>query len=106
MLACIVFLAPETFRKNNRYMFPVHGEETHLRTDPVKLREKARAVRKETGDDRWKAAMEKHNKSVAKSLGYSLLRPFQLLAFEPSRQTPTFTLSCRLAPRAAALKNN
>ncbi|KAI4599313.1 hypothetical protein KJ359_002272 [Pestalotiopsis sp. 9143b] len=61
--------------------------------DPVKLREKARALRKETGDDRWKAPMEKHNKSVAKSLGYSLLRPFQLLAFEPSKQT-LFTLSC------------
>ncbi|ETS82306.1 hypothetical protein PFICI_07308 [Pestalotiopsis fici W106-1] len=64
MLVCIVFLAPETFH-------------------PVKLREKARALRNETGDDRWKAPMERQNKSVANSLANSLLRPFQLLLFEP-----------------------
>ncbi|KAL7624437.1 hypothetical protein AAE478_006002 [Parahypoxylon ruwenzoriense] len=51
--------------------------------DPIKLRDKARILRKETGDDRWKAPMEKSTKSVAATIGYSLLRPFQLLLFEP-----------------------
>ncbi|KAI1139746.1 putative bicyclomycin resistance protein [Hypoxylon sp. FL0543] len=60
----IVVLAPETYH-------------------PIKLREKARYLRKETGDERWKAPMEKTNKSVARTIGYSLLRPFQLLIFEP-----------------------
>ncbi|KAK6083201.1 major facilitator superfamily transporter [Seiridium cupressi] len=64
MLACIVFLAPETFH-------------------PIKLREKARLLRKETGDDRWRAPMEKTDKSIARTIGFSLLRPFQLLIFEP-----------------------
>ncbi|RYP12107.1 hypothetical protein DL765_007476 [Monosporascus sp. GIB2] len=50
---------------------------------PVKLREKARALRKDTGDDRWKAPMEKSTKSIARKVGLSLLRPFQLLIFEP-----------------------
>ncbi|RYP39070.1 hypothetical protein DL767_002333 [Monosporascus sp. MG133] len=50
---------------------------------PIKLREKARALRKETGDDRWKAPMEKSTKSIARKIGLSLLRPFQLLIFEP-----------------------
>ncbi|KAI1411776.1 putative bicyclomycin resistance protein [Hypoxylon sp. FL1857] len=63
-LVMIVLFAPETYH-------------------PIKLREKARKLRKETGDERWKAPMEKSTKSVARSIGYSLLRPFQLLIFEP-----------------------
>ncbi|RYO73587.1 hypothetical protein DL764_010551 [Monosporascus ibericus] len=51
--------------------------------NPIKLREKARALRKDTGDDRWKAPMEKSTKSIARQVGLSLLRPFQLLIFEP-----------------------
>lgn len=51
--------------------------------DPIRLREKARKLRKETGDDRWKAPMETSTKSVAETVGNSLLRPFQLLIFEP-----------------------
>ncbi|KAK8039961.1 multidrug resistance protein [Apiospora rasikravindrae] len=50
---------------------------------PVKLREKARSLRKETGDERWKAPMEMKDKSVARAVGLSLLRPFQLLIWEP-----------------------
>ncbi len=57
--------------------------DTNTSSDPIKLREKARIIRKETGDDRWKAPMEKSTKSVAKVIGYSLLRPLQLLIFEP-----------------------
>lgn len=64
MMACLVFLAPETYH-------------------PVRLREKARRLRSETGDKRWKAPMERTNKSIARTVGYSLLRPFQLLAYEP-----------------------
>ncbi|RDW85507.1 MFS general substrate transporter-40 [Coleophoma crateriformis] len=63
-LAMIVFLVPETYH-------------------PVLLRNKARKLRKETGDERWKAPMEKTNKSIPKTIALSLLRPFQLLALEP-----------------------
>lgn len=47
------------------------------------LRNKAKSIRKETGDGRWKAPIEKSDKSVFRTVGYSLLRPFQILAFEP-----------------------
>jgi len=50
---------------------------------PVLLRNKARKLRKETGDERWKAPMEKTSKSIPKTIAYSLLRPFQLLLLEP-----------------------
>ncbi|KAI0121463.1 putative bicyclomycin resistance protein [Hypoxylon sp. NC0597] len=63
-LVMIIVFAPETYH-------------------PIKLREKARKLRKETGDERWKAPMEKSTKSVARTIAYSLLRPFQLLIFEP-----------------------
>lgn len=39
-------------------------------------------MRKETGDERWKAPVETANKSVARAIGLSLMRPFQLLIFE------------------------
>ncbi|KAI1320062.1 major facilitator superfamily domain-containing protein [Xylariaceae sp. FL0255] len=63
LLAIFVF-APETYH-------------------PIKLREKARKMRKETGDDRWKAPMETLSKSILKTVGLNLLRPFQMLIFEP-----------------------
>ncbi|KAI1196153.1 major facilitator superfamily domain-containing protein [Nemania serpens] len=50
---------------------------------PIRLREKARKLRKETGDDRWKSPIEKSTKSVPATIGLNLLRPFQLLLFEP-----------------------
>ncbi|TQN72800.1 Efflux pump atB, partial [Colletotrichum shisoi] len=50
---------------------------------PIVLRSKARKMRKETGDERWKAPVEKSTKSVIKTIGISLKRPFQLLFFEP-----------------------
>lgn len=49
---------------------------------PVLLRKKARRLRRETGDDRYRAPIEKMNKSILKTVGYALLRPFQLLVFE------------------------
>lgn len=56
---------------------------TNAIEDPVVLRNKARQKRRETGDDRWKAPMEKTNKSILRTVGVSLQRPFQLLIFEP-----------------------
>lgn len=49
---------------------------------PVLLRRKAIRLRQETGDGRWKAPIEKMNKSVAKTVLWSCVRPFQLLFFE------------------------
>ncbi|KAB8293881.1 hypothetical protein EYC80_009360 [Monilinia laxa] len=63
-LGLIFFLVPETYH-------------------PVVLKAKARKIRKETGDDRWYAPIERLNKSIPKTIGYSLLRPGQLLIFEP-----------------------
>ncbi|RDL36997.1 MFS general substrate transporter [Venustampulla echinocandica] len=63
-LGMIAFLVPETYH-------------------PVLLRNKARKVRKETGDERWKAPIEKSDKSIPRTIAYSLLRPFQLLLLEP-----------------------
>ena len=53
-----------------------------MRIDPVLLRNKARRLRKDTSDDRWIAPIEKSNKSIAKTVGLALLRPFQLLMWE------------------------
>ncbi|KAF4974339.1 hypothetical protein FZEAL_8737 [Fusarium zealandicum] len=64
LLMGIVFLVPETYH-------------------PILIRNKARKVRKETGDDRWQAPNEKIQKSVVSAVSRSLLRPFQLLIFEP-----------------------
>lgn len=63
LLVMIILFAPETYH-------------------PIILREKARLLRKETGDGRWKAPMEKSTKSISRTIGLSLLRPFQLLALE------------------------
>ena len=49
---------------------------------PVLLRRKAIKLRKETGDDRWRAPIEKMDRSVAKTVLWSCIRPFQLLFFE------------------------
>lgn len=49
---------------------------------PVLLRKKARMMRKETGDERWAASIERMNKSVTKTVMWSCIRPFQLLFFE------------------------
>ena len=63
-LGLIALLVPETYH-------------------PVLLRNKARKLRKESGEERWKAPMEKTNKSIPKTVAYSLLRPAQLLILEP-----------------------
>ncbi|GME23584.1 Major facilitator superfamily [Neofusicoccum parvum] len=63
-LALIVFLVPETYH-------------------PVLLRRKAQKLRTETGNEVWKAPIEKLDKSVSQTLLWSCVRPFQLLVFEP-----------------------
>ena len=52
---------------------------------PVLLQKKAQRLRRETGDARWQAPLEKANanKSMANAIGHALLRPFQLLRYEP-----------------------
>lgn len=47
------------------------------------LRRKAQKFRKETGDDRWKAPIEKMQRSVAETVLRSMYRPLLLLALEP-----------------------
>lgn len=63
-LAMIIFFVPETYH-------------------PVLLRRKAIRLRKETGNDAWKAPIEVMDKSVVKTVAWSCVRPFQLLLFEP-----------------------
>jgi hypothetical protein len=47
------------------------------------LRRKAQKLRKETGDDRWKAPIEKLQRTVAQTVVRSMYRPILLLALEP-----------------------
>jgi MFS family permease len=50
---------------------------------PVLLRQKAIRLRKETGDDRWQAPIEKMDRSILKTILMSCRRPFELLFLEP-----------------------
>ncbi|KAK4185555.1 major facilitator superfamily domain-containing protein [Podospora australis] len=50
---------------------------------PVLLKRKAVRLRKETKDDRWFAPIERSNKSIPVTVALSLLRPFQILMYEP-----------------------
>jgi len=63
-LALIVAFVPETYH-------------------PVILRRKAAALRAQTGDKRWYAPIEKLDRSVAGTVMWSCIRPFQLLLLEP-----------------------
>lgn len=54
--------------------------ETH---HPTILRAKAERLRKETGNERYRAPMERTTKSTGRAVALSLLRPFQLLFLEP-----------------------
>ncbi|GKZ24998.1 hypothetical protein AbraCBS73388_012022 [Aspergillus brasiliensis] len=50
---------------------------------PVLLRNRARKLRQDTGDDRWMATIEKLDRSVLQTVLHSLYRPFMLLLLEP-----------------------
>ncbi|KAL2853410.1 major facilitator superfamily domain-containing protein [Aspergillus pseudoustus] len=64
LLASIISIVPETYH-------------------PVLLRRKAQKLRKETGDDRYQAPIEKMDRSVAKTVMRSIYRPILLLTLEP-----------------------
>lgn len=64
MLAGIVISVPETYH-------------------PVLLRNKARKLRKETGNDQWYAPIEKMDRSISQTILRSIYRPFLLLTLEP-----------------------
>ncbi|RYN64239.1 putative drug/proton antiporter [Alternaria alternata] len=63
-LCLIVMFVPETYH-------------------PVLLRRKAIRLREETGNPEWIAPIEKMDRSIAKTVLWSCIRPFQLLFFEP-----------------------
>ncbi|KAK3316140.1 major facilitator superfamily domain-containing protein [Apodospora peruviana] len=50
---------------------------------PVLLKCKAQKLRKTTNNPLYKAPLEKSEKSITRTVSYSLLRPFQLLVLEP-----------------------
>lgn len=64
MQTLLMFYVPETFH-------------------PIMLRKKAEKIRKETGEERWKAPIEKSTKSIRRTITLSLYRPMQLLFLEP-----------------------
>lgn len=68
-LLLIIFFVPETYH-------------------PVLLRRKAIRLRKETGNQEWHAPIEKLDRSIAKTVLWSCIRPFQLLFFEPMVSSP------------------
>ncbi|CAK9783871.1 MFS general substrate transporter [Cutaneotrichosporon oleaginosum] len=63
-MAALLLLLPETY-------------------DPQLLKRKARRLRQDTGDARWRAPIEKLDRSFAAALKHSLRTPFRLLATEP-----------------------
>ncbi|KAL4735073.1 major facilitator superfamily domain-containing protein [Aspergillus similis] len=64
LLAMLILFVPETYH-------------------PVLLKRKAVKLRKETGDDRWIASIEKMDRSLAQTVLKSLYRPILLLTLEP-----------------------
>ena len=64
MLGLVIFLVPETYH-------------------PVLLRNKARRLRKDTGDPRWQAPIEVMDRSISQTILRSCTRPFLLLTLEP-----------------------
>lgn len=64
MLALIIIVIPETYH-------------------PVLLRRKAVTLRRETGDERWRAPIENLDRSMLQTVLRSIYRPFLLLTLEP-----------------------
>lgn len=64
ILVSLYFFVPETYH-------------------PVLLRQRAIALREATGDPRYRAPIEKLDRSITRTVLYSCTRPFQLLIFEP-----------------------
>jgi hypothetical protein len=74
-LALIFFVVPETYH-------------------PVLLRNKARKLRTETGEERWIAPIERLDRSILMTVVWSCVRPFQLLVLEPMVSHDLFFLYC------------
>lgn len=64
MLICMLLIVPETYA-------------------PLLLKAKAKRMRKDTGDDRYYAPIERSTKSLFETIFLSCKRPMQMLAFEP-----------------------
>jgi len=50
---------------------------------PVLLKRKAQRLRKETGEERYFAPMEKSDKSIIRTIAFSCYKPFEILIYEP-----------------------
>jgi len=85
LIVTLFFFVPETYRNSSEPSPPppLSPPKSNLHLDPVLLAKKARRLRAATGDDRYFAPMEKTTRSVLSTVSSSLLRPFQILAFEP-----------------------
>ncbi|EMD41088.1 hypothetical protein CERSUDRAFT_111661 [Gelatoporia subvermispora B] len=63
LVLCLVFIVPETY-------------------EPIILKRKARRLRKQTGDDRYYAPIERQDKSVYRMILLSCYVPFKLVLFD------------------------
>lgn len=73
-LILVVFTMPETYA-------------------PVILKKKAQRLRKETGDDRWYAPIERHKTTWRQRINDIILKPFIMLALEPMLLAITIYMS-------------
>lgn len=80
ILVSLVLFVPETYHPV--YVALVRSC-CHLLIVTRLLRRKAQKLRKETGDERWKAPIEKLQRSVAQTVLRSIYRPLLLLTLEP-----------------------
>lgn len=82
LLVSMVFFVPETYHPV--YVPSRLSVARFACTDRNRLmRRKAQKLRKETGDDRWVAPIEKMHRSVAQTILRSMYRPILLLVLEP-----------------------
>lgn len=65
------------------YLRFILGRSSRVLTKTRLLRRKAQKLREETADDRWKAPIEKMQRSVANTVLRSMYRPILLLTLEP-----------------------
>jgi len=83
MLISIIVFVPETYHPVYVSSPCIKGTDELTYKSNRLLRRKAQKLRKETGDDRWHAPIEKLKRSVAQSVLRSCYRPILLLVLEP-----------------------
>lgn len=81
LLIWMVLFVPETYHPV--YDYSITAIQTGSSNGLRLLRRKAQQLRKETGDDRWIAPIEKLQRSVAQTVLRSMYRPVLLLTLEP-----------------------